>query len=205
MFLVVPGTPAKLPWPQGLPAPSAEERAAGVVVRVVGAIALNLPLAHACAAVALGAMLAGCAPAGRVKDHLVLAFAGCAETPLENIDWSAARTVDIRIRQDEFQPMVVGLTRDIPYVLHIRNADSSTRGFRSPTFFRKAAVAEIVVDGEARDLDGGCITGVSVPANGAVEVRLVALLEGRYDFEDPSWLRLGFYEEGNGFGTILVE
>jgi hypothetical protein len=154
-------------------------------------------------------MLAACAPASHVKDHLVLAFAGCAETSLDDIDWSTAQTVGIRIRQDEFQPMVVGLARDIPYVLHIRNADSSTHRFRSPTFFRQAAVAHIVVDGEARDLDGGCITGVSVPANSTVEVRLVALREGRYDFEDPSWLRLdfyeGFYEEGNGFGTILVE
>jgi hypothetical protein len=101
--------------------------------------------------------------------------------------------------------MVVGLTRDIPYVLHIRNADSSTQGFRSPAFFRKAAVAQIVVDGKARDVDGDCITGVSVPANSAVEVRLVALLEGRYDFENPSWLRLSYYEEGNGFGAIVVE
>jgi hypothetical protein len=184
---------------------SAKEHAAGIMTWAVGAIALNLPLAPACAAVALGAMLAGCAPAGRVKDHLVLAFAGCAETSRDDIDWSAARTVNIRIRQDEFQPMVVGLTRDIPYVLQIRNADSSTHGFRSPAFFRKAAVAQIVVDGKARDLDGECITGVSVPANSAVEVRLVALLEGRYDFENPSWLRLGYYEEGNGFGTILVE
>jgi hypothetical protein len=166
---------------------------------------LSPPLAHAFTSIALGAMLAACAPAGRVKDHLVLAFAGCAETPLDDIDWSTAPTVNIRIRQDEFQPMVVGLVRDTPYVLHIRNADSSTHSFRSPTFFRKAAVAQIVVDGEARDLDGGCITGVSVPANGTVEVRLVALLEGRYDFENPSWLSLNFYEEGNGFGTILVE
>jgi hypothetical protein len=108
-------------------------------------------------------MLAACAPASHVKDHLVLAFAGCAETSLDDIDWSTAQTVGIRIRQDEFQPMVVGLARDIPYVLHIRNADSSTHRFRSPTFFRQAAVAHIVVDGEARDLDGGCITGVSVP------------------------------------------
>ena len=166
---------------------------------------MSPPLAHACAAVALGVMLTACAPASRMKDHLVLAFAGCAETPLHDIDWSTAPTVNIRIRQDEFQPMVVGLARDIPYVLHIRNADSSTHGFRSPTFFRKAAVAQIVVDGEARTLDGDCITGVSVPANGAVEVRLVALLEGRYDFDNPSWLSLGFYEEGDGFGTILVE
>lgn len=150
-------------------------------------------------------MLAACASASHVKDHLVLAFAGCAETPLDDIDWSKAPTVNIRIRQDEFQPMVVGLTRDIPYVLRIRNADSSAHGFRSPTFFRKAAVARIVVDGEARNLDGDCITGVSVPANGAVEVRLVALLEGRYDFENPSWLSLDYYEEGSGFGTIVVE
>ena len=166
-----------------------------------------LSLARACAVVAVGATLTACAPAGRVKDHLVLAFAGCAETRLDDVDWSAARTLDIRIRQDEFQPMVIGLARDLPYVLHIRNGDSSAHRFRSPEFFRQAAVARITVDGKPRDLDGGCITGVSVPAKGAVEIRLVALLEGRYDFEDPAWLGLGLglYDEGTGFGTIVVE
>lgn len=159
---------------------------------------------RACAVVVLAAALTACAPAGHVKDHLVLAFAGCPEANLDNVDWSTARIVDIKIRQDEFQPMVIGLARDLPYVLHIRNADSSGHSFRSPTFFRQAGVAQITVDGEDRTLDGDCITGVSVPANGAVEIRLVALLEGRYAFEDPAWLGLGLQDEDNGFGTIVV-
>lgn len=167
------------------------------------------PLVRTFAVVVVGAALTACAPAARVKDHLILAFTGCAETSFDNVDWSTARTLDIKIRQDEFQPMVIGLARDLPYVLRIHNADTSAHGLRSPTFFRQAAVAEVTVDGESRDLDGGCITGVSVPANGAVDVRLIALLEGRYAFEDPAWLGLGLglglYEESNGFGTIVVE
>lgn len=161
---------------------------------------------RACAVVVFGAAATACAPAGHVADHLVLAFTGCPEANLDNVDWSTARMIDIKIRQDEFQPMVIGLARDLPYVLRIRNADSSGHSFRSPTFFRQAGVAQITVDGEERTLDGDCITGVSVPAEGAVEIRVVALLEGRYPFENPAWLSLGLglQDEDNGFGTIVV-
>jgi hypothetical protein len=164
-------------------------------------------LARAGAILAVGAALTACTPAGEVKNQLVLAFAGCPEMSPHDVDWSAARTLDIKIRQDEFQPMVIGLARDLPYVLHIRNADSSGHTLRAPAFFRQAAVAQITVDGVSRDLDGECITGVSIPAKGAVEIRLVALLEGRYAFEDPAWysLGLGVYDEGKGFGAIVVD
>lgn len=164
---------------------------------------------RACAVIAFGAALTACTPAGHVTDHLVLAFTGCPEANFGNVDWSTARIIDIKIRQDEFQPMVIGLARDLPYVLRIRNADSSGHSFRAPTFFRQAGVAQITVDGEERTLDGDCITGVSIPAEGAVEIRLVALLEGRYPFKDPAWLNLGLglglQDEDNGFGTIVVD
>lgn len=190
--------------------PHPKRAALGVKQGQSGAIIVILsfvPLARTCAVVVIGATVAACAPAARVKDHLMLAFSGCAETSLDNVDWATARTLDIKIRQDEFQPMVIGLVRDLPYVLHIHNADANAQGLRSPTFFRQAAVAQVSVDGETRDIDGDCITGVSIPANSAVEVRLIALLEGRYDFENPAWLGLGIglHDEGNGFGTIVVE
>jgi hypothetical protein len=177
------------------------------VILSLGRACTVVSLRRACTVVAVGAALTACTPVGHVRDHLVLAVTGCGKTNLDDVDWSTARTLDIRIRQDEFQPMVIGLARDLPYVLHIRNADSSAHGFRAPAFFRQAAVAQVTVDGKSRVPDGGCITGVSVPAKGAAEIRLVALLEGRYAFEDPAWLSLGLglYDEGAGFGTIVVE
>ncbi len=164
-----------------------------------------LSLSRVCALLALAASLAACAPVGQIKDELVLTFAGCAEKPLSEVDWATARTLDVTIRQDEFQPMVIGLVRDVPYVLHIRNADSGAHTFRSPTFFRQAAVADITIAGDSLELDDNCITGVSVPAKGRVEIRLVALLEGRYPFDNSAWYHLSLYDEASGIGTIIVQ
>jgi hypothetical protein len=161
--------------------------------------------AWAMVALMTGVLLTACTPASRMKDQLVLAFAGCAEAPRDEVDWAAARNVEIRIRRDEFQPMVVGLAKDVPYVLHIRNVDRNSHAFRAPTFFRQAAVAKISVDGESNSHDGRCITGVSVPPGGAVAIHLMALLEGRYEFTDPSWFTLSLSQDGDAFGTILVD
>ena len=154
---------------------------------------------------AAGAALAACAPADQIKDKLALTFTGCADKRPTDVNWSAARTFDVTIRQDEFQPMVIGLVRDRPYVLHIRNGDSGAHSFRSPAFFRQAAVAEVIVDGQSSPLGGECITGVSVPAKGSVEIRLVALLEGRYSFDNLAWHSLSLYDKGSGIGTIIVQ
>lgn len=149
-----------------------------------------------------------CSAVDGVGDRLALGIRGCdrGTAQLEGLDWSAAPIVDIRIRQDQFHPMVVGLVRDRAYVLMISNGDAESHGFRSPEFFRHAAVEQIAIDGTV--LPARCITGIEIPAKGSAEIRLVALLDGTYAFEDPSKLldlAIGFYEDGDGLGTIFVE
>lgn len=159
--------------------------------------------------VSLAAGLAGgCSAFGRLGDQVVLAVRGCSgpETVLQGVDWEDAQTVHIRIRQDEFRPMVVGLMRDRPYVLIISNGDSDSHGFRSPEFFRHVAIDQIRVNGEA--MAERCITGLTLPAKASAEIRLVALLDGIYPFEDPDELfdlEYEVYEDGDGFGTIHVQ
>lgn len=154
---------------------------------------------------AVGTALAACAPADQIKDKLALTFMECADKRPTNVDWSTARTLDVTIRQDEFQPMVIGLVKNRPYVLHIRNRDRGGHSFRSPAFFRQAAVAEVTVDGASVAPGGECLTEVSIPAGGAAEIRLVALLEGRYPFDNSTWYSLSLYDDGTGIGTIIVQ
>lgn len=148
----------------------------------------------------------GCAAVERLGEDLFASGGSCAASApeLAGLDWEAAQTVDIRIRQDEFRPMVVGLVRDQPYVLVISNGDSSSHDFRAPEFFRHAAVAQIAIDGTVEA--DRCVTSIEVPAKGTAEIRLVALLDGSYPFEDSSaLLDLDYYEDGDGLGTIFVD
>lgn len=121
---------------------------------------------------------------------------------VQPVDWSEAATVDVRIRDNEFQPMVIALVRERPYVLRISNGDDGARTFRAPSFFETAAVARLTVD----DIEQSerCFSSVVVPARGTAEMRLVALRDGRYEFNDSAWLRQGALT-GTGFGAVYVQ
>lgn len=125
-----------------------------------------------------------------------------------DVDWSAAQTIDVRIRQDDFDPMVIGLLRDHAYVLRLSNGDDDGHEFSAPDLFRTMVVDAIAIDGRAQP--PGCYTRVAVPANGTTEVRFVPLLDGRYEFKDTdlfgmTYVDLGLAPEtGQGFGIVRV-
>ncbi|MGB0672157.1 MAG: hypothetical protein ACPGNT_11735, partial [Rhodospirillales bacterium] len=62
---------------------------------------------------------------------------------LNGVDWSFAEVVNIHIRQNEFNPMVVSLQKDQPYVFRLTNRDEDDHTFRARDFFRNVAVASV--------------------------------------------------------------
>ncbi len=147
----------------------------------------------------------------------MLAVAGCAwhpepvpgsscagEADLTGIDWEAAQPVAVEIRDNEFSPMVFAFIRDRPAVLTISNADSGSRGFRAPEFFRTVAVDQARIG--AAPPPEPCFVSLTIPPGGTAEVRLVALRSGRYDLVDNRFERaFRGYEDGRGFGAIYVD
>jgi hypothetical protein len=105
-----------------------------------------------------------------------------AKKHLKRVKWKDARTIDVRIRQGEFSPMIIGLTKDKPYILRIQNADDKSRNFKAGEFFRSVALSRVAINGKAKRLD--CITGVTVKPHQVAELELVAIRDGRYEFED---------------------
>lgn len=143
--------------------------------------------------------LAGCASEVTVKGGGCI---GAAGERFEGVDWANVETLDIRIRQDNFTPMVFSLLRDRPYVLRISNGDAGSHALRAPEFFQTVAIDRIRTGDEPAPK--GCFTAVSLPPGETVEIRLVALVDGRYGFRDSGLVDLG-YETGSGFGAIYVE
>ncbi len=128
---------------------------------------------------------------------------GVDEIALASIDWESAQKVEVDIRERDFDPMVVSLLRDRPYVLVIKNADRGSRTWRAPDFFATLALQSASVNGKY--LLERCLTEVTLPARAQAEFRFVPLREGRYALSNGvfrGWL--AGYDSGHGFGAIYV-
>lgn len=121
---------------------------------------------------------------------------------IKKVNWTRAPEVNMRVRGDEFEPMIVQMKQGWPYVFRIRNRDDKVHVFTSRDFFTHMAVIRITVDGKRQDET--CVTRVKIPPKKTVEMRLVAAIDGRFEFEDTLNPIPGFFSHGAS-GVIIVE
>ena len=103
------------------------------------------------AAVAL--LLAGCT----VTPDMVgfLAPSSCAkieQKAVKFINWTKVPVVNVRIRQNEYLPMVIRLRQGWPYVIRILNRDDYGHVFQANTFFSRVAVIKTTIAGKVKEL-----------------------------------------------------
>lgn len=131
--------------------------------------------------------LAGCVSFGDLVPSMPsLGLGGiCADNQakLDGIDWSEARVVSIGIRQNAYDPMVIRVRQDEPYVFRFINRDDSSHVFRSPGFFSSVAIEKVSYSDQ--EVLHPCMVGVGIPAESTVTMQFVAFRDGRYEFEDP--------------------
>ncbi len=118
------------------------------------------------------------------------------------INWARVPQIDMRIRNDEFEPMVMRLRQGRPYIIRIRNRDTEPHVFRAPEFFKQNAVVAIGVEGVRADEN--CVYAVAIPARESAEIRMVAITDGTYEYEDNSIL-LPFIMSSGPSGAIVIE
>ena len=121
---------------------------------------------------------------------------------VSGVDWLAAEAIEVGVRQGAFDPMIISLKRDAPYVIRITNRDDKPRYFRANEFFQSIALAKVVTGG--REFDGRCISAVGVAANETAEIQFVAVRDGRYDFEDIRFMYAPAVA-GSGHGVVLIQ
>ncbi|MEE8393335.1 MAG: hypothetical protein V3R66_03245 [Rhodospirillales bacterium] len=125
------------------------------------------------------------------EDEIVLgpfSWPNCVEgvaKHIEGIDWAEARTINVSIRQDEFEPMVIGLRQNNPYIFRIENRDEYEHFFMAEGFFSSVAVASI--KGPGQESGPSCIDGVKIGPFETVELRLVPVRDGRYEYNDDTF------------------
>ncbi|MSO84729.1 MAG: hypothetical protein EXR02_01405 [Rhodospirillales bacterium] len=129
------------------------------------------------AALAVGA----CAPVPRIPSPYV----GCDEVPpdvFESVDWDAARRINVRIRDGEFQPSLIRLYQGRPYVMRIENRDRGARRFQSREFFQAVYIHSLTRPSGTYSVE--CPWGVRVSPGEVAEVRFIAARDGRYEYSD---------------------
>lgn len=118
-------------------------------------------------------------------------------------DWSLAVTRTLRIRQDEYAPLVITLRRDRPYVLKLVNGDNAAHVFSAPDFFQAIAVKSLGPADQAIE-PGWALSSIDLPAGQTRELAFVPVRDGYYSFADGWTGRLLGGIHGTP-GLIIVE
>ncbi len=129
----------------------------------------------------------------------------CASVPQEDlnkVNWTRVPEVNMRVRNGEFQPMFVQLKQGWPYVFRIRNRDDEAHTFNASEFFSAMAVTRITVAGKR--WEDTCVSSITVPPRETAELRLIAAIDGHYEFED-TWLPALGLGAATASGVIVVE
>ncbi len=121
---------------------------------------------------------------------------------LKQVNWARVPQVNMRIRNDEFEPMIVQMTQGWPYTFRIRNRDDRTHAFNAKSFFTNIAMVRLTIDGKR--IDDTCISTVYIPPMKTAEMQLVAAIDGHYEFSDE-WQRTASFIGGGAGGVIIIE
>ncbi len=125
-----------------------------------------------------------------------------SEKAIKRINWTRVPEVDLRIRHGEFSPMVVRLRQGWPYVFRIRNGDDRGHAFKAYNFFANVAVIQTSIGGLIDDTT--CYGAIWIPAHQTAEIRMVAVIDGHYEYEDLVLSLLSGFAGGPD-GVIIIE
>lgn len=173
------------------------EKMKALVCRKLGRHVVSLGTAFAAVA-----FLAACAGPSGVTDFAAIGCKQISKRAEAKINWARVPEIEIRIRDGEYSPMVTRLQQGRPYVLRIRNRDDSLRVFRARDFFKENAVIAAGVEGQRAEET--CFVSVSIPSRQSAEIRMVAITDGTFEFEDNLVL-LPFVLSAGPSGAIVIE
>lgn len=125
-----------------------------------------------------------------------------SEKAVKRINWTQVPEADLRIRHGEFSPMVVRMRQGWPYVFRIRNRDDVGHAFKSPGFFSNVSVIQTSIGGIVDDTT--CYGALYIPAKTTAEIRMVASVDGRYEYEDIVLSFISPWVSGPD-GVVIIE
>ncbi len=161
----------------------------------------GLTLSRSSLLLAVAFLLSACvSPAG--VTGFALSCSEVSEKAVKRINWTQVPEVDLRIRHGEFSPMVVRLRQGWPYVFRIRNRDDRGHAFKAYNFFSNVAVIQTSIGGRIDDTT--CYGALWIPAHQTAEIRMVAAVDGHYEYDNQVLSFLAGIAGGPD-GVIIIE
>jgi len=159
-----------------------------------------------CAAALLGGCatvegLLGIGDAGQADGAATAAPAEAAAAAAA--DWSLAFTRTLRVRQNEFTPLVLTLRTGQPYILRLENGDDASRAFSAPDFFEAVAVKSLSPADSGFE-PGAALSAIDLPPGQTRELAFVPVRDGYYAFAG-GWAVPGLVGLGGAQGLIVIE
>ena len=160
----------------------------------------------------LALLLSGCLGVMGIssKHHVIgldtIAGKYCAEenSYAETASWKTAHIVKEGIKDNLYESGLIILWQNEPYIIQITNKDRVPRSFRAPEFLRDAALSKVIYNNEI--YKGPCLNAVTLAPKSSVELYLIPLKKGNYEYHETvfwAWL-LGETLTGADVGLIQV-
>ena len=111
---------------------------------------------------------------------------------IDAADWDAAKSFEIRIRQNEFRPAIIRLTQGEPYIMLIENRDDINHMLVAQDFFKTLAIRKIL--SQTLEISGVNLIGLHLHPGEIKEVHFIPARDGWFDFEG-----------GNGLGIYATD
>ena len=100
---------------------------------------------------------------------------------IEAADWGAAKTLEIRIRQNEFNPTIIRLRQGEPYIMLVENRDDITHMLVAEEFFKTVAIHKIL--SQTVEISKVNLIGLHLSPGEVKEVHFIPARDGWFDFE----------------------
>ena len=100
---------------------------------------------------------------------------------IEAADWEAAKTVEIRIRQNEFSPTIIRLRQGEPYIMLVENRDDITHMLVAEEFFKTVAIHKIL--SQTLEISKVNLIGLHLNPGEIKEIHFIPARDGWFDFE----------------------
>ena len=121
---------------------------------------------------------------------------------VEGRELEKIETVNVRIRQGEYTPMILRFKQEHTYKIRLINRDDVSRAFRARDFFHSIAVSRLTLGG--KKIANPCVASVWLGPYQTAELDFVAVRDGRYEFEDSPFI-FDSIITGAASGVIVIE
>ena len=129
----------------------------------------------------IGLLFAACTGKNIYANLTSKSYISGPQEMIEAADWGAAKTFELRIRQNEFRPAIIRLTQGEPYIMLVENRDDITHMLVAEDFFKTVAIRKIL--SQTLEISGINLIGLHLDPGEIKEVHFIPARDGWFDFE----------------------